>query len=256
MPVVRTVLILVASGAVAAASALFVANVHSSDSALRALDPPGESRAVKATLPEPRSGAAGWRWPSGVPGYRFGSEERFWNGFALAPQRRAEIEARAHGAGLPGGLRVLKAIAAAPSHDAIALVAAPARSSGVCLAFSGRGLPGGFTCMDAGSAAAASPAFLAVSVWNGRRHGRASHTLDVLGVARGDVGSVEFTAPGLGRWSVYRRSSEFAWGTFALGVDLPREWTGRLTIRRAHGKSLSVPLASRLTGRRLVDLAR
>jgi hypothetical protein len=243
---------LVAAGAVAAACAVFVANVHSSDSALRALDPPGESRAVRAMLPEPRSGAAGWRWPGGVPGYRFGSEERFWNGFALAPQRKAEIEARAHGAGLPGGLRVLKAIAAAPSHDAIALVAAPARSSGVCLAFSGRGLPGGFTCMDAGSVGAASPAFLAVSVWNGRRHGRTSHAFDVLGVARGDVASVEFSAPGLGRWSVYRRSSEFAWGAFALGVDLPREWTGRLTIERLRGKPVSIPLTSRSPGRRVV----
>jgi hypothetical protein len=249
----RTVLIATAGLAVAAAGFLFVTNVHTSESALRALDPPGESRRVTASLPQQRSGADGWRWAVGTPGFAFGPEERFWNGVQLAPRQRAEIEAAARAADLVSGkTRVLKEVAAAPSRDLIALVAAPAPSGSVCLALSGRGLPSDFTCMRGGSPAAASSALLAVSIWNGRRGGRAAHTLDLVGVARGDVTSIEFTASGFGSWSVYRRSQEFTWGTFALGIDLPRRWSGRLTFRQGAAKAVTVRLGSELAGRRLL----
>lgn len=249
----RTVLVATAGLAVAAAGFLFVMNVHTSESAMRALDPPGESRRVRASLPQQRSGADGWRWAVGTPGFAFGPEERFWNGVQLSARRRADVEGSARAAGLVSGkTRVLKEVVAAPSHDLVALVATPSPSGRVCLAFSGRGLPSDFTCMTPGSSAAASSALLAVSIWNGRRDGRAAHTLDLVGVARGDVTSIEFAAPGFGSWSVYRRSQEFTWGTFALGIDLPRRWSGDLTIRRGAAKAVTVRLRSELAGRRLL----
>jgi hypothetical protein len=253
MPAKRTVLLVASGLAAAAACALFLANVHTSESALRALDPPGESRPLRASLPQRAPGAEGWRWATGAPGFAFGPEERFWNSVQLSPGRRARIEATARRAHLVSGrTRVLKEVEAAPSHDVIALVAAPAPSGRVCLAFSGRGLPSRFTCMTPGSRAAATSALLALSIWNGPRDGHAAHTLDLVGVARGDVTSIEFAAPGFGSWSLYRRSQEFTWGTFALGIDLPRRWSGRLTLRRGAAKAVTVRLRSELPGRRVL----
>ena len=77
------------------------------------------------------------------------------------------------------------------------------------------------------------------------------HALHIVGVARGDVTSIEFAAPGLAVWPLYHRSANYPWGTFALGVDLPKPWSGYLTIHR-RGTVERLPLRSADTGRRLL----
>ncbi len=253
MPQNRHLLLVAGLAALVAAGAFVVTNTHGSESALRALDHPAEGRSVDASLPRQHAGASGWRWQSGRPGFRFGSEERFWNGTELPASRREAIAAAARAADLsPEEVRVLKEAAATRSRDIVALVAAPAPDGSICLAFSGVGLPSRFTCMRGRSPAAASLSYLATLIANTKVDGRSVHTLDLLGVARGDVSSVEFAARGLGRWTVYKRSQEFIWGTFALGVELPRTWSGVLTIHRRGGSAVRLRLTSQLAGRRLL----
>jgi hypothetical protein len=252
-PGVRTMLIICAAAALLAGAFLFAANIHTGESLLSRIHPAAKARALQAPPPLRGSGVEGWIWPERAPGFRFGSEERFWNGTQLSLGRRATIEASAEEAGLaPGATRVVKEVRALPSRDLIALVAAPAQGRGVCLAVSGRGLPRQFTCVRQASRAAASSAFLAVSIWNGPLAGRTAHVLDLVGVARGDVSRIDLRLPGLGSWRVYERSAEFAWGAFALGVDLPRAWVGSLQIHGASGRLVTVQLRSSAAGRRLL----
>jgi hypothetical protein len=107
-------------------------------------------------------------------------------------------------------------------------------------------------CVRPASRAAASSALLAVSIWNGPVAGRTAHVLDLVGVARGDVSRIDLRVPGLGSWRVYERSAEFAWGAFALGVDLPRSWLGSLQIHGDSGRVATVQLRSSAVGRRLL----
>jgi hypothetical protein len=246
-------LIICGAAAVLAGAFLFATNVHTAEPVLSGIHPAAKARAVQASRPLQGSGVEGWIWPERVPGFRFGSEERFWNGTQLSLSRRATIEGSAREAGLdPGAMRVLKEVSALPSRDLIALVATRARSRGVCLAVSGRGLPRRFTCLRPASRAAASNAFLAVSIWNGPVAGRPAHVLDLVGVARGDVSRIDLRVPGLGSWRVYERSAELAWGAFALGVDLPRSWAGSLQIHGGAGHLATVQLRSSAAGRRLL----
>lgn len=240
----------VAAGAAACAAAL--ATVRTSDSAMRAVDPPGEERSIGSTLPRPGSGAVGWTWPTPVPGFRFGSEERFWEGFELSAARRAALERVATAASVDAAkLRVLKEVPTAGRRGAVALLASAGPEGSVCLVLSGLDLPG-FTCLRPGSEAISSPAFVAVSVRNGRIGGRTSHRLDVIGVARGDVSTIRFVARGLATWTLYRRSAQYAWGAFALGVDLPRRWSGLLSIRTLSGAVTTRRLSWNASGSRVL----
>jgi hypothetical protein len=246
LPIAAAAAILVVLGAI-----FTLGGVRSAESVLH---PPSASRSVQATLPHPGGGANGWTWSIGVPGFRFGGEERFWNGVETSSAKRTRIQANARASGMAvETTRILKAVWAAPSQDQIALIAAskPGRDE-VCLAFAGHGFPQNFTCMRSDTRAANSSAFIAASTWNGTRKGLKVHTLELIGVARGDIIGIDFSAPGLGVWPIYHRSIKFAWGTFALGVELPRPWTGYLTLRRRGGALERVPLRSTDAGRRVL----
>src|SRR2546423_2458644 len=60
--------------------------------------------------PVAAAGAAGWRWPRGTPGFRFGQDEEAWNDAKLRPADLSGARSAAVRAGVaPDSLRVLSA---------------------------------------------------------------------------------------------------------------------------------------------------
>jgi hypothetical protein len=53
--------------------------------------------------------AAGWTWPDGEPGFRFGEDEAHWNFSRVRPSELAPLRTEAGSAGVNPGLRVLEA---------------------------------------------------------------------------------------------------------------------------------------------------
>ena len=231
------------------AASLHAGVLQSSQRAAGKVERQTPSLQVRAELPRVGLGAAGWSWAGGVPGFAARAEERFWDGFELPASLRTRLSAAARAEQLPPGkVRILRALRISSSRRDLTLASAPAADGAICLAATGDHLPATFHCMRKGSSAANASALVAVATGRPDPSAGTGWTLHLLGVARGDVQAVRFVADGIGSWRVYARERTYLWGTFALGLELPHRWSGRLLVKRVGGAVDMVELTSARAG--------
>lgn len=209
---------------------------------------------VSITLPAKQpavdaSGAAGWVWPGGTPGWEAGSQLK---GFNLSGLQPVEIQTAQLAAARDildaDKVRVLDSLR--PGKDGVlAILAAPTlyeTPASTCLAAVLPGdAPVSWQCP--GSAASnglgRSPVFVAAIGlrWSGPTSTRTP--LFLVGVARGDVYRVVLTVPGpVGSETLYRRGT--TWGQFDAAVTDP-DGTARLAVygRRRLMETLALNVA-------------
>lgn len=214
--------------------------------------PPGPRGGSEIKLPAHRpaddaSGAAGWHWPDGVPGWQAGQTIKGLNISGVQPIEVQAAQLAAARALLdPDSVRVLGAerqgydgflgILAAHTGDGWTVPKDPA-----CLAavFPGDApvtwqCPGAFP--DRPGDIARSHVFVAATVARWRTGAR---SLDLEGVARGDVERVVLVVPGVpafGRSPLYVRGR--TWGEFSSAVVLPRAEKPPRLLVYGHGRLL------------------
>lgn len=232
-----------AAVAVAVAGSLEIGVLRKSRDAVRKIERTTPTRRLRAELPRSSVGAAGWTWAVGVPGFHDRREERFWNGFRLPDSLRARFSASARAGGL-GDVRVLRALTIPRSSRILAVAAAGARDGANCIVASGNGLPASFHCVRQGSPAAKASAIVAVATDRPDPALRSGWSLNLLGVARGDVQRIRFVTTDGDMWHLYSREPGYLWGTFALGIEVPHAFSGRLAVERVGGTVDSVELSS------------
>lgn len=161
--------------------------------------------------PRAAAGGAGWTWPDGVPGFRFGVDEARWNRNALRP---AEV----------GGAAARVLAYERYAAGLAAIVARPGPGGRICLGFLlGAAPPRAFCRLGA------QKAFLIVS-----REPQATMT---IGVARGDVEQARIAGSRGGEGYLYTRwGITSGWGAFGAGWG-PRAVT--VVLRDAAGARLA-----------------
>lgn len=192
-------------------------------------------------IPQHRPAAPGtWHWRDGVPGWKPGRKIRDVDVSGVQP---VEVEAARLAAARDvldsGRLRVLVGERIDRS-GALAIVAAPTlyRSPPeTCLAAILRDAPVHWLC----------PRQLAQArVLVAARHAQVgdSHSLALVGVARGDVTRVVLATsdPQLARWPIYDRGT--TWGEFQANITLRPHSDPRLLVYGEHGllQTLELPL--------------
>src|SRR2546421_3579763 len=196
--------------------------------------------------PVAAAGAAGWRWPHGTPGFRFGQDEEAWNDAKLRPADLSGARSAAVRAGVaPDSLRVLSA-QRDRRGDVFAFVAGSDTRGKTCVGTVVPATPVLFSCaLDRQVALViAAPGTPEPT----KKYGTL-YPLHLLGVARGDVTRVSLDLPGLDHATLYSRHSALGgwWGTFGGDLEFPRAWHGRVTFFGAHGRLASAPISSRAT---------
>jgi hypothetical protein len=177
------------------------------------------------------SGAAGWVWPEGVPGWKAGETVGDVNVSGVQPIELEPARVDAARAGLDANdLRVVQSMRPA-RQGALAILAAPlanyAKPAPTCLGAMLQGnTPVRWFCP--------SPRELAHShVLVAAARPPLDPSLTVVGVARGDVDRIVLTGVSPGNSVLYQRSS--TWGQFGLGISAPP--SARLLVY-GHGKLL------------------
>ena len=182
------------------------------------------------------SGAAGWVWPDGVPGWRPGETVGDVNVSGVQPIELEPARVDAARAGLDANdVRVVQSIRP-DRHGTDAILAAPladyAKPAPTCLGAMLQGsTPVQWLCP---SPRELGPAHVLVAV----ARTRSTPSLTIAGVARGDVDKVVLTGVSPGDSVLYQRSA--TWGQFGIGIDAPRSAS---LLVYGHGKLLeTVPL--------------
>lgn len=196
------------------------------------------------------SGAAGWVWPDGTPGWEVGYT---YKGFNVAGVQAVEIQAAQLAAARDvldaSKVRVLDSVRPGKA-GVLAIVAAPTLYQTpvrTCLAAVLVGdAPVRWQCPGSTPSStdlARSPVFVAAAVVDWRISGANRSVLFLVGVARGDVSEVVLHARGfLAPETIYTRGT--TWGQFDMSITDPGR-TARLEIfgRRGHLETLTLNVA-------------
>jgi len=233
--------IVCSAAAVVAGAAVATAVTPNHRIAASVVEPP-----LPAESPVAATGARGWTWASGAPGYRFGHDESSWN---LAKVRSAELTGArlsAASSGIrDGDLRVLNASRVA-HDDLMAIVAMSAHANRTCLGFLAASVSLPFYCPDSAGAQRLGTQ-VAFVITDART---VSHQPYLIGIARGDVTKVVLRATSFNQ-PVYARAGNDSWGTFdtafggrfaPAGSTAGPEW---LDFYSARGRIASLPLKVR-----------
>ncbi|HEX4679143.1 MAG TPA: hypothetical protein VH210_08095 [Gaiellaceae bacterium] len=207
----------------------------------------GETIKVPPELPAAdATGAAGWVWPVGVPGFEPGQmlgRHHDFNISGVQPIEVAAAQLAAARAGLDAnGVRVLVS-SRAGRNGVLAILAAPALNeepARTCVAALLQGDAGvRWRCpnwtrssldLDHARVLVAAAVFASP---NGM------HALYLVGVARGDVQRVSLQVPGNPSQEIYTRGN--SWGQFESAVT-PKHDGGKLLVYDKHGLVETVPL--------------
>jgi hypothetical protein len=204
--------------------------------------PPVRSHGEQVNVADKRpaadaSGAAGWHWADGVPGFGAGKDTKTFNITGVQPLeiQAAQLAAIRHmldpesvrivAAVRPNYTGVLAILAASPAYDG------PAGAS--CLAaLLPKDAPVVWRCPGATNRTgdiAHKPVLVAAGhyVWPAKSSGP-NQALYLAGVARGDVYRVVLDAPGLPRETLYTRGH--TWGQFEAAIALRRPEDARLLV--------------------------
>lgn len=226
----------VLAGAIALAGfALFLANVHTSESAWRRLNPEGnEGRTIHIPAKKPARdapGVEGWSWLAGTPGWRPG--ERI-EGYPVAGLRAPEIRKAQQGADNVGadGAAARVLISLRTNDALIAILAAPMRAdrTQTCLAaMLKRNTKVQWWCPD-DPAETLDLSNAAVLVGAARldwpNMSDAEDPLYLAGVARGDVRRVVLESPGSDPQTLTLYERGETWGQF----EVARTVAGPVTL--------------------------
>lgn len=216
--------------------------------------PKGEDSLVNIPAKQPAadaSGAAGWVWPDGVPGWEAGETFGDYNVSGVQPVEldAARLAAARNVLDAEGvrvvvssrpNLRGVLAILAAPTLDTVttptttclgAVLEEPAPVRWLCPSASGEV-----------SDLAQSRVLVAAAAYRPPPVGDSQATLYLVGVARGDVRRVVLSAPGLEPQPLYARKD--TWGQFEAATDVPRGPV-RLAIYGSNGLVETLPLELR-----------
>lgn len=211
---------------------LFVMNVQTSAHAWRHTNPTG-AQGQTINLPERQpardaSGAAGWSWPEGTPGWRPGAHIQGYPVPAAFAAPRELVRAResAVRAGLEGtGLRIVDEVRASRQRP-LAILAAPTAEdpARTCLgALLNANAKVDWLCPGKDEQSlGSSPALIAALSPNWP----ATPGIFLVGVARGDVRRVVLSAPGFEPEQIYERGR--TWGQFDAAWAVRQ---GRATLR-------------------------
>jgi len=189
------------------------------------------------------SGAAGWVWPKGVPGWEPGQmlgRHHDFNVSGVQPVEVAGAQLAAARAGLDSNrVRVLVSSRAGRS-GVLAILAAPAlyeTPARTCLATLLQGdAPVRWVCPGSSSGLDRTRVLVAATTYawpEGKR------PLYLVGVARGDVQRVVLAAPGLPTQTLYERGA--SWGQFQAAVT-PKRDGGTLRVYDKHGLAQTLSL--------------
>lgn len=187
-------------------------------------------------------GAAGWVWPDGTPGWQPGYTVKGFNVSGLQPVEVQAAQLAAARAGLDAsGVRVLQSIR--ENRDGVlAIVAAPTLSQtpvGTCLgAILAGDAPVRWLCPRD---LADSRVLVAAATYAWKEQGAPASSLDLAGVARGDVSRVVLDVPGtsFGEQPIYTRGT--TWGQFQAAVVVPHG-VATLKIYGDHGLVQTLPV--------------
>lgn len=210
---------------------------------------PRSGTSVKVPAKQPAqdaSGAAGWVWPDGTPGWAAGYTLK---GYNLSSVQPVEIQAAQLAAARDvldaGNVRVVDSLRPGRT-GALAILAAPTLYQApvrVCLAAILVGdAPVRWQCPGATSSAddlAHSRVLVAATVLDWSRPGTAGNPLYLVGVARGDVYRVVLHMPGRPAETLYTRGT--TWGQFDAAVADPGG-TARLEVDGRRGPVETLPL--------------
>jgi hypothetical protein len=211
--------------------------------------PPNQGETIKLPPQLPAadaSGAAGWVWPAGVPGWKPGQmlgRHHDVNVSGLQPIEVAAAQLAAARAGLDAnGVRVLGSTRAGRS-GALAILTAPSlyeTPPRTCVAALLQGdAPVHWRCPGSGASSSDldhTRVLVAATLYawpTGKR------PLYLIGVARGDVQRVVLAVPGFPARAIYERGD--SWGQFEASV-LPTRDGGSLRVYDKHGLAQTVPL--------------
>jgi hypothetical protein len=188
------------------------------------------------------SGAAGWVWPDGVPGWEAGYTIKDVNISFVQPVELQAAQLAAARAGLDAERVRVVSETRANSDGVLAIVAAPTLyhvPEQTCLAAVFQGdAPVVWECPGnprPQADLAESRVLVAAAAFRWPR----SPVLYLAGVARGDVYRIDVVAPGLERRTLYTR--DVTWGQFSTAMELPRAGA-RLEIYGRHGRLERIPL--------------
>jgi hypothetical protein len=201
--------------------------------------PANQGEQIKVPSEQPAadaSGAAGWVWAKGTPGWLPGTMLGKHHDFNVSGVQEVELAAAqlaaAHAGLDANNVRVIQALRP-NTRGPLAILAAPmldetpARTCLLALLQGNAPLtwlcPGATTTTD-------TPRILVAATVIRWRH--AQPTLDLAGVARGDVRRVVLDAPGVPPWELYTRGN--SWGQFQAALIL-RHGSGRLLVYGDHG---------------------
>lgn len=178
------------------------------------VDRPAHGSALKlawSEAPVLSSGARGWTWPHGTPGYELGHDEAHWNLSLLRPEELARADAVARRRGVQD-LRVLNASRTGP-HDVSILVAGADATGATCVGALVPRHPLALTCQPA-----LGPRVALVAVDARAPMGGGLYPVTLVGVVRGDVTRVEVGAPGFAQTLYRRGAGNPSWGTFSVAL--------------------------------------
>jgi hypothetical protein len=191
------------------------------------------------------SGAAGWVWPDGVPGWQAG---QMLNGYPLSGVQPIEIQpaqmAAAHQLLDASKVRVLSATRG-DKRGALMILAAPTSETTTpktCLAAV---LPGNaaisWHCPGATpSGKDLSHSRVLVAAWSAAWPGTHNHPVYLAGVARGDVYRVVLASQGFAPMELYARGT--SWGQFSTVTPIPSA-PSHLAIYGRHRLVQTIPLS-------------
>ena len=197
------------------------------------------------------SGAAGWVWSKGTPGWEPGQTLKgFFNVSGLQPIEVQAAQLAAARDGLDANkVRVIDSIRGS-RNGVLAILAAPTLYETpvtTCLAALLQGnAPVRWQCPGATPSAedlGHSTVLVAAALFKPPVHsigGKAHHPLYLVGVARGDVYKVVLEAKGLEPDTLYSRGA--TWGQFEEAVSLPPKSTAHLAIYGRQGLMGTLPL--------------
>jgi hypothetical protein len=206
-----------------AGCAFFIANVRTSESAWRLVNPSHEQGSTVA-IPQKEpgrdaSGAAGWSWLEGTPGWKPGERIDGYPVAGLEPSEIQKAEESARRAGLDGSqIRVLASLRAT---ELLAILAAPAAHdhAQICLGpMLHKNASVRWLCPGEGAAGRQfSKAAILVAAasfdWPGTPGtSEDEHPIYLVGVARGDVRRVVVESAGQQPETIYERGR--TWGQF------------------------------------------
>lgn len=200
--------------------------------------------------PVEASGAAGWTWAHGAPGFHFGAPPKDWTSFLseLRPGELAEARAAAASVGIrPRSLGVLGSMRLAP-HELFVIVAGVDAGDRTCLGFVAPHRRPSFFCPDGAGPRRLGPQLAFADVVS-LVPTRGRYALFVLGVARGDVERVRVSQPGFSQVYYDRRNG--AWGTFVASLAGNAM---RLDLYGERGRIASLPLRFRHPAARLIAI--